>query len=345
MKTPTVQDLVRAGMSKSGSGLIFLPEGEVHLKEPLEVRSARGLEIHGTTMHDTQMVVDFQQEPVFRFINCQDTCVAYMKVILTQQVTAVLCYQRDPLTSGTPTNNHHQDLVVIGKGEGHGGSANVGIHFHALEKDSPNNEASLSHNVHLNDCNVGWCIEGSQSKEHVMDHCRQQGGQHVVDCSGSFWWRGGGGSGLSDAVFRLREPVDTVRIDYGAFEASKRLLHASGPQGWTGDGQPIWVCGGRFMCDQLHEDGAAVVIESNGAVTFNSYVFGSGTQRVPHLRTVNPGNTQFRDVEFACYGSFEKKPFVRRMDGSDPYDRNLSAIAANNYARDVAGNRQRLLFV
>jgi len=345
-----LQDLVNRAIGKAGSGCAALPRGDTILKEPLELSGLRGFSIEGVTIHDSCIVADFESYegndpvPVIGLLNCQDTGISNLKMILTSNQYAVFGHWSKDPSLGTPTNNHYRNIVVIGKGEGFGGEANYGIVFHAKNKDDPNNEAGFFFNVHLNNCFIGWRIEGTQSKEHVIEHCRQQGGMHAVDSTGSFWWKGGGGSGLSDAAFRLREPVDTIRIDYPAFEATKRLLHASGPNGFSDDSQPIRISGGRFMCDQLHNDGAAVILEHQGPLTIDSFVFGSGQQPIPHIRANDPAQVALQAVNFESIGSFETLAAhpVRKMDGSVPTTLDNSPRLGDVGGRDWAGIRRRI---
>jgi hypothetical protein len=189
-----------------------------------------------------------------------------------------------------------------------------------------NNEHMEVHACTFNDVGFPIDVEGAQSKEHLITHCRFDGAAVAVRASSSFTMIGGAVARATVGV-ELTRVGDPVRISGTGFEACGRLLVTSGP---TTAAQPVTLDSCRFEADQLHADGDCIVMRNTGPLRVMGSRLGGGQQRIPRIALLGFGeqSAEISGNVFGSYGAHQVCP-IRAQNPS------LARIqwGRNNYQR------------
>jgi hypothetical protein len=246
-------------------------------------------------------------DPVFDFRDCRDLVIEGVDVVVESACSSVFWMRRTKTGPGVVPNTNHafRDVRIFGNRK-----AWIGIHVGGLDE---NGEHLLAERVSVYGCSAAaFWFDGQNSKEHLLTHVRIESCDAGIYASSGFQWIGGtfavGRIGVE--LSRVGEPV---KIQGVGFEACGRLLVTSGA---ATDAQPIVLDSVRYAADQLHEDGAAILLRHAGPLTLIGGTYGDGAQRIPQIECCGIGEQSVTTmgVKRGAYGS-DALPFVRHMPG------------------------------
>jgi hypothetical protein len=233
--------------------------------------------------------------PVFSLQNCRESSWSRVDVRCDTPCEAVFRAERTRKEPGTVPSTMHQfrDVRVFGNGQ----AALYG--FLWSDTIDANNEHARFESVSVYQCGFAWAFEGQQSKEHLFTHCRAESCAQGVRAESSFQWLGGT-IAVCDVAFELARVGDPVVIQGAGVEACGRLLVSAGP---ATDAQSVTLAGVRYAADQLHADGAMVLLRHAGPLNVIGGSVGDGAQRPPRIQLAGIGE-QACTVVGARFGAF-----------------------------------------
>jgi hypothetical protein len=246
-------------------------------------------------------------DPVFDIRDSRDIVIEGVDVVVESPCSSVFYCRRTRSGAGVIPNTNHvwRDVRIYGNR-----LAWFGFHVGGLDE---NGEHMLFERVSVYGCTASaFLFEGQQSKEHMLTHCRIESCNTGIVASSGFQMIGGCIAVARAGVY-LSRVGDPVTITGTGFEACGRLLETSGP---ATDAQPVTLSGVRYAADQLHEDGAAILLRHAGPLTLIGGTYGDGAQRVPQIECCGIGEQSVTaiGVKRGAYGS-DAVPFVRTMPG------------------------------
>jgi hypothetical protein len=246
-------------------------------------------------------------DPVFDFRDCRDLVIEGVDVVVESPCSSVFWMRRTRTGPGVVPNTNHvfRDVRIFGNRK-----AWVGVHVGGLDE---NGEHVLAERVSVYGCTAAaFLFTGQQSKEHLLTHVRIESCEAGIVADSGFQLIGGC-IAVARVGVRLNRVGDPVTITGTGFEACGRLMETSGP---ATDAQPITLTGVRYAADQLHEDGAMILLRHAGPLTLIGGTYGDGAQRVPQIECCGIGEQSVTTigVKRGAYGS-DAVPFVRSMPG------------------------------
>lgn len=237
-------------------------------------------------------------DPMFVMQNCRDVTSSRVDIVVESPCEAVVVVERTKSGPGVIPSTMHgfHRWRVFGNG-----LAPVGFWYRATVDE--NNEHGRWAGCSIYGCNDGLNLHGSQSKEHLVTHCRFEGGAHggiAIEADSGFQMIGGAVSGFVTAI-ALRRVGDPVTIQGVGVEACSRLLLTSGP---TTAAQPVILQNVRYEADQLAADGEMIVMRHAGPLVMLGGRYGGGRQRVPRIALRGTGPQCVEFVGRPLFGAF-----------------------------------------
>lgn len=240
-------------------------------------------------------------DPVFEFRDSRDGSVERVDVVCESPTEAVFLSHRTKRGPSVIPSTGHQfrDVRVYGNGLAERG-------FYACDTIDENNEHMRFDAVSMFGCRFAWVFAGQQSKEHLLTLCRASQCERGIVAGSSFTMLGGAINvcQVGITLTRVGDPVAVIGV---GFEACVRMLET--PPAST-DSQPIVFIADRYAADQLHADGACVLMRNAGPLTSIGGTFGDGEQRVPrvHLAGIGEQVVNLIGQKFGSFGANTLNP-------------------------------------
>lgn len=272
------------------------------LTQPLVRRSLDGPPRVGAAARKRYVWKGKASDPVFVFQNCRDVEYERIDVVIESPCEAVVVCERTSSQPGTipSTNNTFHKWRIYGNG-----LAERGIWMRATI-DENQEHAEITSNTFYG-ITRPIVFEGVQSKHHVIRDNVFEGFDVAVTSDTGFEWSGKTAA-KGKILCELTRIGDPVAIRSVGVEACGRLLVTAGP---ATDAQEITLDTLRFAADQLHEDGACVVLRHAGALVIIGGAYGDGHQRVPVIELAGIGEQSLTFVapKFGAFGAHQVLPY------------------------------------
>ena len=298
LAAPEVADRIRNARS--------FPNGGIVLTDTVRLRNLEAPPCARTSTPGRRLTFVWRgpsNVPVIALENCRDLEANRIDVLCETPCEAVVLCERTSRAPGTIPST----MMGLARWRVYGNGLAARGFWYRATIDENNEHGAFSDNA-FSGVARPFVFEGQQSKHHRLVGNVVERFDVAVSADTAFHWSDGT-IAVGRLAFELTRVGDPVMIECVGVEATQRLLVTSGP---STDAQPILVQSVRYGADQLHEDGAMILLRHAGPLTILGGAFGDGTQRLPRIQLAGIGEQAVNCIgaKFGAFGADAIPPLV-----------------------------------